>query len=158
MIKENIRGLKYVHIGGEAWACGRVRNRHMVIYSPDHKQFDVYDKDVDFIYTELDEYGDLKEGHINHHGNNAIQQKLKIYILTSILDKKENWCFDLKSIPDTKYLKVIYHNGTIKNIDFNGIFESTTIPVKYFNVGANKRVPFTDKKIHPIGYRLCNIQ
>ena len=150
-----IKTLKYVHIGEDVWACGKVNNnyqntgrKHMVIYAPEDKLYHVYDKDVDFICTEIDEYGYLRHGCVNRHGNTAIESNLKIYILTSILDQRENWCFDLKYMPITNKLKVIYDNGTVKNIDFFGEFREITIE-KVYRIGKS----YT-KRIRPVGYRL----
>ncbi len=161
MLKEKVKGLKYVHIGEEAWACGRIksnyqntRRKHMVIYAPDHKEYHIFDNDVDFI-TNLNE--DKYHRRVFRDGNIAIESQLKIFILTSILDKKENWHFDLTDIPDRNKLKIIYNNGTVKIVDFNGIFESIIIPRKYVNKNG-ERVPFSTKTIYPIAYRLYNTQ
>jgi hypothetical protein len=48
--------------------------------------------------------------------------QVKIHILTSILDKKDNWCYDLSIIPKRDILKVIYDNGMVRNIEFDGVF------------------------------------
>lgn len=155
-MKEGIKGLKYIHIGEQAWACGRIktnyqntRRKHIVIYAPDRKEYHIFDKDVDFI-TNLDE--DKYHRTVVRDGNNAIESQLKIYILTSILDNRENWCFDLKMIPQSNKLKIIYDNGTIMNIDFNGIFEPAIITRKYMKNGI--RVPYSTKTIKPYGYKL----
>lgn len=158
-MKQN-KKLKYVHIGNDVWSCGainqsyqNVRGRlHMKIYGPNNKQYDVYDSDVKYITTELDEDGYIKDGTINRSGNYAIQEKLKIYILTSILDKRENWTFDLNIIPQADKLKIIYDNGTVKNIDFNGVFEPVTITKNYINGGIKE--PYNTKIIKPIAYRV----
>lgn len=159
MITKNNK-LKYVHIGDEVWACGKIKynpktkKKHMVIYAPNRKQYDVFDEDALSISTELDEYGDIKGGNVNRKGNCAIQEKLKIFILTSILDNRENWCFDLNCNPRTDKLKIIYDNGTVKNIDFTGTFDSVRISKKYSN-SDNIRVTYGTKLIHPIAYRIC---
>ena len=139
MITKNPK-LKYVHIGEDVWACGAVKNNHMVIYAPNRKQYDVYGKDIKYHRC------------VYRHGNTAIESNLKIYILTSILDKRENWIFDLNLIPNVNELKIIYDNGTIKNIVFHGVFEPKLIPKKYDN-GKGERVPYTTKLIKPVGYR-----
>lgn len=153
------KGLKYVHIGDEAWTCGKIidnyqntKKRHMVIYAPNRKEYHVFDKDIDFICTDIDDYGDICYGNVNLHGNRAIQSQLKIYILTTILDNRENWCFDLNKIPKNNKIKIIYDNGTIMNVEFNGIFEPVIINRKYIKNGV--RIPYSTKKITPYGYKL----
>jgi hypothetical protein len=59
---------------------------------------------------------------------------VKIYILTSILDDRDNWVFYLKKIPAVGKLKVILENGTVKNIDFNGQFNPQEIVSKRFTI------------------------
>lgn len=140
------KGLKQVHIGNDVWLCGRVKNNHMVIYGPNNKEYHVYNNDVKFICCfENEYYGYITPCVVNRHGNYAIHAKLKIYILTNILDNKENWCFDLSKIPNNGKLKVICENGTIKNIDFNGIFYPQEL--------VSKRFRFTKNFVNIIGYR-----
>ena len=121
------RGLKKVHIGEGVWLFGRQKHvkgkgMHMVVYGPDRKtEYHIWGEDVNDLVID-DEYGN--DGYVNRDGNRAAESKVKIYILTTILDKRENWCFDLKMIPETGQLKVIYENGTVKNIEFSGVFES----------------------------------
>jgi len=146
------RGLKQVHIGDDVWLIGKESNNafelaskksrlHQVIYGPNRKEYHVWDEDVVKLRSEIkDEYGELVLG---RNGNYADHAKVKVYILTSILDKKENWCFDLKKIPPVGKLKVIYENGTVKNIDFEGKFVDAVI-------GRYKSV----KK--PVAYRLVS--
>ena len=122
------KGLIKVNIGSDIWLCGRQSYApnpdkqkygskksilHCVIYGPDNKEYHLYDTEVHLI----------DGGHIRY-GNSVSHAYLKVYILTSILDKKENWCFDLTKIPPNGKLKVIYRNGTVKNIDFAGKFET----------------------------------
>ena len=136
------RGLKIVHIGDGVWRIGREKQTdkglHQVIYSPDGKEYDLYDTEVTKLHC------DTSDDDFNYDSNNSDQAKVKIYILTSILDNSDNWCFDLSTIPSVGKLKVIYNNGTVKNIDFNGTFEKTEILWrKWFR-----------KKITPVGYRI----
>lgn len=120
------KGLKKVDIGADVWLCGRIKkvkkdpsgnlnSEHVVIYGPNNKEYHLYGKDVELIKGDFS-YRWVKQGNESDH------RLLKIYILTSILDKRENWCFDLKQIPPSGKLKVIYDNGTVKNIDFAGEF------------------------------------
>jgi hypothetical protein len=74
--------------------------KHQVIYGPDNKEHHLYDADVTYINTTAheNEYGEYTSP-VNRHGNTAHLPKVKIYILTHILDQKENWCFDLNKKP-----------------------------------------------------------
>lgn len=164
------KGLKICHIGNDVWKVGRTNFvndpsgemcynyykklvpktiTHCVIYGPNRKEYHVYGNDIDLLRTEYipNYYNYSLSSNINRDGNDKIESSLKIYILTSILDIRSNWCFDLKNIPTLGKLKVIYHNGTIKNIDFNGVFES----VKITSQGEYKSTSI----IHPIAYRVC---
>ena len=142
-------GLKQVHIGEDIWLCGRQKrvkdNRlHCVIYGPDRKEYHLYDTDVLKLYAnDSDGFG----SNVNRQGNKAENGKLKIYIITHILDNCENWCFDLKNIPHSGNLKVIFDNGTVKNIDFDGIFSSIVIESQEYKI---------KRKVMPIAYRLKN--
>jgi hypothetical protein len=136
------RGLKQVHIGDGVWLYGRQnlinkRLNHMVIYAPDRKtEHHVFGEAVNWLCRMPDyEYG------VNRDGNVANEARVKIYILTSILDERRNWCFNLKNIPHNGMLKVIYDNGTVKNIDFDGVFH----PMKKQK---------TDSYMGPIAYRI----
>jgi hypothetical protein len=111
------RGLKICHIGNDVWRIGREKEikgkgLHQVIYSPDGKEYHLWNDDVKKLRSNY-----------NDDGCHADEAKLKIHILTHILDDSNNWCFDLTNIPEIGYLKVIYNNGTVKNINFNGTFE-----------------------------------
>lgn len=124
------RGLKEVHIGDGVWLFGRQKHirgkgMHMVVYGPDRKtEYHIWGEDVNDLVMD-DDYGN--DGYVNRDGNRAMESKVKIYILTTILDKRENWCFDLKVIPDAGPLKVVYENGTVKNIEFTGVFEAVQL-------------------------------
>lgn len=150
-----VTGLKIVHIGEDVWKAGRIGKiktgqKHCVIYGPNRKEYHVYDKDTELLRKEYDpmftkgvrDYDDLGENgsYVVRGGNDTIESSVKIYILTNILDKGDNWEFDLKNIPNIGNLKVMYNNGTVKNIDFNGEFESIKLNNKYY-------------KIKPIAYR-----
>lgn len=141
-------GLKKVHIGEDVWVYGRQNTvdgkSHMVIYGPNRKEYHVWENDVKWLITEYDSDHWDNWGYGNRQGNRAIQAKVKIYILTSILDTKEKWCFDLKKIPAIGPLKVIYENGTVKNIEFEGEFKEIELTKKY---GYKYNVK-------PIAYRL----
>lgn len=143
------RGLKKVHIGGDVWLFGRQnhvpgKGKHMVIYAPDRRTEHHVWGDV---VTELTRCSDSHHwdfwGYANRSGNRAIEAKVKVHILTSILDDRKNWCFDLGKIPPKGKLKVIYQNGTVKNIDFNGEFE---------DVELTKRWGYK-YKVKPVAYR-----
>ena len=140
------KGVKKVNIGNDVWTIGRKtilnNNPHCVIYGPNNKQYNVYGEDVNKLYG----------SYCNRQGNTAIEKEVKIYILTSILDDKNNWEFNLNNIPSVSNLKVILENGTIKNINFNGTFYPQEILSKrstYEYINAHSDRYF--KKI--VGYR-----
>ncbi len=142
------RNLISVHIGEDIWTIGGKKSLkdglHAVIYGPNRKQFDVWREGVHFIFE---------------NGDRAVHSKLKIYILTHILDNKDNWCFDLSIIPDKGQLKVIYDNGTVRNIDFNGEFQPEEILSFSYNVGEEKKVvqyKDSNRFVNPIAYRKNN--
>lgn len=132
------RSLKLVHIGTDVWAYGKQshvpgKGMHMVIYGPDRKEYHVWNNDVTKLSKEYDtSYSGYLEYNVRRHGNSAIQSKVKIYILTNILDNKDNWCFDLSVIPKLGKLKVICENGTVKNIEFTGKFYPQELVSKRF--------------------------
>ena len=156
------KGLKKVHIGNDVWLYGRQKHvpgkgLHMVIYGPNRKEYHVWGNDVKELCLSYNEWGDRDYSGWNRHGNSAIQSKVKIYILTNILDNKENWCFDLTKIPDSGKLKVMCENGTVKNIEFNGEFlpqeliskRRTWSEIRIYNMRAHCSQEF----INIIGYR-----
>ncbi len=186
-----VKGLKIVHIGQDVWKVGKtssVKNpdpskygnaekiNHCVIYGPNKKEFHVYGfENIDFLnrpivskLKEYDNYGDYDRStsYVNKHGNKVVESNLKIYILTHILDNKENWCFDLTNIPQSGKLKVIYQNGTVKNIDFTGAFEPITYRRKTYTkhtIDSNKEITTSlvnsnkfswERTTHPFGYRI----
>ena len=171
------KGLKIVHIGNDVWKYGKISTikgqLHQVVYGPERKEYHVWGKDVEAFKTHHTS---------NRHGNDSANEKVKIYILTSILDKKENWCTDLKCIPRNGKLKVIYENGTVKNIDFNGTFEPAELVSKArypmsiytreqwqekYNTKKNKLqpghvfsmndLPIQQVFVQPVAYRIPNI-
>lgn len=163
------RGLKQVHIGDDVWVYGRQnhvpgKGLHMVIYGPDRKEHHVWGNDVRMLCTEYDEYRRIwASSNVIRHGNAAYQSRVKIYILTSILDKQENWCFDLKQVPPAGPLKVICANGTVKNIEFDGTFRPLELVSKRFTWNAEHKSmnssPWPQYShssqtfVEPIGYR-----
>lgn len=143
-------GLKQVHIGEDVWLFGRQKflkdgRLHCVVYGPDRKaEYHLYDEDVTKLFSRDDDYGN--NGGVYRDGNEALEPKVKIHILTHILDDKNNWCFDLEKVPSIGKLKVIYDNGTVKNINFTGLYESIEIKNTKFN--------YIKGTINPIGYRI----
>jgi hypothetical protein len=120
------------------------KQTHTVIYGPNRKEYHIYDKDVDFITKPFDDryHEDWQDDNVsfaNRNGNVAVESKLKIYILTHILDDKENWCFDLNKIPVNGKLKVIYKNGTVKNIDFKNNFHRAELKSKRYTWKRGQR-------------------
>jgi hypothetical protein len=110
------KGLKKVNIGDDVWIIGRlnyINNKpHCVIYGPDRKEYHLWDYGAD----------NIQKSYCSRNGCMANEAEVKIHILTSILDDVNNWEFNLKKIPSVGRLKVILENGTVKNIDFNGVF------------------------------------
>lgn len=156
------RGLKQVHIGDDVWLYGKQsyvtgKGLHMVIYGPNRKEYHVWGNDVKKLCLSYNEWDNWCYSSWGRDGNSAIQSKVKVYILTNILDEKENWCFDLSKIPDSGKLKVICENGTVKNIEFNGKFlpqelvskRTTWSDIKIYNMRAHCSQTF----INVIGYR-----
>lgn len=133
-----VKGVQLIHIGEDVWRAGRVRNkvtetyvRHLVIYGPQDKEHHVYDSDIDMLESDF-----MKKPALD-------VAKLKIYILTTILDKRERWCFDTTLLPQPtpgQKLKVIYRNGTIQNIVFSGKWEPLVIVKGDGRHGFNKEV------------------
>ncbi len=157
------KNLKIVHIGNDVWRFGKARKikgkgLHSVIYGPNSQEYHTWNDDARNLAREYwneyeDVYGRLDDIELSQR-NNFQHDKVKIYILTSILDDRKNWCFDLTNIPKIGKLKVIYDNDTIKNIDFNGEFEKIEIN-KYFREidGTRSKNPYRKKKVKPVGYR-----
>lgn len=147
-VKRLNRGLKKIHIGGEVWVYGRQSNvngkAHMVIYGPNRKEYHVWGSDVNDLCKTNDSWYYDEWGYGDRNGNRAIESKVKIHVLTSILDERSNWCFDLKTTPKNGFLKVIYDNGTVKNIEFDGEFKKVEVKKSYGYTYS----------IKPIGYRL----
>ena len=150
-------GIKIVHIWGEVWRIGRsgFTNHedwgqnvlHQVIYGPDNKEYHLWGDDKILAL-------ESEDGRVDRHGNKSDENKVKIFILTSILDKRINWQFDLNIKPEfgTK-LKVVYNNGTIKNIEFSGIWEDINIKRGYKKDKPNSGYTQT---IVPHAYRLLD--
>lgn len=180
------KGLKVVHIGDNVWKIGKISTvdskRHQVIYGPGDKEYHLWDNEIKLVEgTRIDEYGDV---YCDRNGNTSDQAKVKIYILTSILDKRENWCFDLTKIPKVGKLKVIYSSGQVKNIEFDGEFKKSEVTSKTHhpydiylgqeskncignkwkkkwnrlkpgNVFLREDLPMVKTYINPIAYRTC---
>lgn len=162
------RGLKIVHIGSDVWRIGRDsivnKKKHQVIYGSDNKQYHLWDGDVDFVNTpgpnepapyfiNLGVRYEQKREPMDRNGCKAYESKVKIYILTHILDKKENWCFDLSIIPKNGKLKVIYANGTVKNIEFDGEFKNTFIRYGWADKDKAEEEGLGNY-VNPFGYRV----
>lgn len=121
------RDLRVVHIFGNAWKCGRVKTLkkngayidHIVIYGPENKEHHVYGEETTYFCR------------YNGYKNEIDAAQLKIYILTRILDNIQNWEFDLKTPVEDGVLKVIYENGTIRNVIYQGSFSILTSIIRY---------------------------
>ena len=146
------KGLKKVNISENEWFIGKDSKvdgkKHQVIYGPGRKEYHLWGKDVDFVNT-CDNYSGF--ANVNRHGNTSLNEKVKIYILTHILDEKTNWCFDLtKHTPEMidKRIKVIYENGTVKWVEsFDGEFKPVVI-------GSFSWSESGTKTVNPVAYRI----
>ena len=142
------KGLSIVHIGDKIWSIGKLNTKtnHRVIYSPDGKEYHLYGNDaiklsaISFDWYDGDIISRLRANH----------SQVKIYILTSILDSVDNWCFDLSNKPKTgDMVKIIYDNGTVKNIVFSGEFEKIK-KHKYSDSSFDADYQY----MFPVGYRI----
>jgi hypothetical protein len=139
------KGLSVVHIGGDVWAIGKLNGKtyyHRVIYDPDGKEYHLYGNDA-IKLSQFDYETTIRTLRVNH-------SRVKIYILTNILDNIDNWCFNLNKKPKTgDMVKVIYDNGTVKNIIFSGEFEKIK-KQKYSTYIYDLEYQY----MKPIGYRI----
>lgn len=160
-------GLKKVHIGEDVWLIGRPKKikdgrMHQVIYGPDNKEYHVYGVDVEEMGKPFEHSWktDSGETYCIRHGNKSLENKVKIYILTQILDDKENWCFDLTKKPAAgSKVKIIYDNGTVKIVDyFTGEFEKAELISKRWVAPKNSTYwpegYVSQKFVVPIAYRI----
>lgn len=155
---ENRKGVQKIHLFNKIWRIGRLNymkttNRpHCVIYSPDDKEYHVYDNEALNLRSVSYDFDD-SEIIIAERSDLS---KVKIYILSNILDDVKNWCDDLDIKPELgKTVKIIYNNGTIKNIKFNGKWEVFLNPKSYFSNNGEKIVfdKKIFKKISPVMWR-----
>ena len=149
-VKTHKNGVTLIHLFNEIWRTGRLVERkgkpaHLVIYSPQDKEYHVYGKEATDLMSNF-----AKE---SRDCWRVDQAKVKIYILTSILDQKENWSFDLtnKPLAGSVYV-VVYNNGTIKKIISSGNWEPIEIDKKYF-IGKDFESSLP-KTIYPTGYKI----
>lgn len=173
------RGLKAVHLFGETWRIGkqkfietpphlrdihpREKISHCVIYGPDDKEYHLYGENVSFVtntdpvyFPEYDwgGFGTAGQG-LNRHGNCAIESKVKIYILSHILDDPKNWHrVDSKETVKPGRRKVICTNGTITEVDFDGEWKPLKIP-RYSSRDRNdpNRKPYSTSTVYPYMFR-----
>ena len=148
-VKIHKSGVTLIHLFNEIWRTGRLVEKkgkpaHLVIYSPQDKEYHVYGKEATDLMSNF-----AKE---SRDCWRVDQAKVKIYILTSILDQKENWSFDLTSKPivGSVYV-VVYNNGTIKKIVSSGNWDPIEIDKKYDIGDFKSSLP---KTIYPIGYKI----
>jgi hypothetical protein len=145
------KGVTLVHLFNEVWRTGKLIEKkgkpaHLVIYDPHDKQYDVYGEDAKNLMS------------INHHENRGQWRvdpaKVKIYILSSILDKRENWSFDLSTPPiPNSMIKVIYDNGTIKIIKSTDKWEQEWI-VKKIVLNNGATINSAPQAIYPVAYKI----
>lgn len=125
------RKVRKINIGKDKYLVGTISQKngtyHRVIYGPDRKCHHVYGQLAEDMTG-----GYWKDGYCRD-ATVVKRDVAKIYILTSILDKRENWQFNLTKIPNNGKLKVILENGTVKNINFNGVFEDQELVSKSYD-------------------------
>lgn len=131
-----------IHLFNEIWTCGSVntmkvvRKEHVVIHSPSGKLFHVYGNDIDKLRSDYREY--LID-----------PAKLKIYILSEILDGVQNYN-DIGKLPNpSSEINIIYDNGTIKRLVFTDEFVSIKIPSYHFDSDGNRGMGIYTKTINP---------
>jgi hypothetical protein len=155
--KRAVKGVVLIHLFNEVWRIGRAKyvsgkGLHSVIYSPEDKEYHVWGKDVKSFYAQ---YNDDYDSYYDSHINKPDPAKVKIYILTSIMDNRDNWCFDLKTKPEVgKIVKVIYDNGTIKNITFPGEWTPITIDHNIHIDFEKEPDVKMEKEVKPICFRI----
>lgn len=129
------KGVKSFHLFNETWRVGRFIEKkdapsHVVIYGPDDKEYHVYGDEAKSLTSYSEERGDTF----------IEKTKVKIYILTSILDERKNWCFNMEKTPKLPgQVKVIFEDATIRWIaSFSGDWKNhrKEIPTK-IPVGLN---------------------
>jgi len=142
-----VKGLVLVHLFNQTWRIGGAKwvdnagkkELHSIIYSPKDKEYHVWGVDVEYFY-----------GPGWQIGSNPDPAKVKIYILTSILDDRENWSFDMNIKPEGNKVKVIFENGKIAWIDFKGDWKNWEY---YFENVKNKIPCGLNPKWHPSDWR-----
>lgn len=107
--------LREFKLFGEKWSIGALSKikdgrYHSVIYTPDNKLHHVYDISAIELYP-------------NGIDDRACIREVKIYVLTSILDKIENWNFDISEFPNDRTVKSIvdYDGISIKYLDYGDL-------------------------------------
>ena len=119
MRKYDRKGVKTFNLFKVTWKAGRLIEKkntpaHLVIYGPDDKEYHVYGDDA----KSLRSYCEYRNEYY------LDKTKLKIYVLTSILDEREKWCFDMTKFPKPGPVKVIFEDVTIQWIEFTGDWEN----------------------------------
>lgn len=152
---KDVKGLDLIHLFNEVWRVGKLNRLkgtnkvHTVIYGPDDKEYHVYNQDAQNLRTKV--YGYYDEPAIQTE--RCDRAKAKIYILTHILDEKENWTgLNLKPEVGT-IIKVIYNNGTIKVLEFSGEWETTTIERLMYPTDPNQTDRHNPTTITPVCWR-----
>ena len=131
------RGVTLIHLFNEVWRTGRLNEKngkpaHLVIYSPQDKEYHVYGREAKNLMSD--------------YSGKSDPAKVKIYILTSILDQRENWSWDLteKPISGSVYV-IVYNNGTIKKIVSTGEWAPEVI---------QRQRLYAPETIHPVAYKI----
>jgi hypothetical protein len=71
----------------QTWRVGRFNDKkdappHVIIYGPDDKEYHIYGDEARGLQT----YSEYRDEYFMD------KTKIKIYVLTSILDERKNWC------------------------------------------------------------------
>jgi len=112
---KGVKGVQLIHLFNEVWRIGRVKNKigkesHLVIYDPKDKEHHAYGKDIKWML-----HHDVTCDHMSTKRLNL--GRVKAWILSNIIDDG-CWEYELNNIPEVgQPIKVIYENGTIKNIN-----------------------------------------
>ena len=119
-----------IHIRKKKWLCGKIsflQTRecyHMVLYSPQRKEYHFYDDEIQsFIaYPAQRQIGKRR---VRQRAYRIVDSILiKIYIQTNILDSPDNWCYDLFKVPNNGRIEIMYSDGIIRKMDFNGVWKN----------------------------------
>ena len=126
---KNKKNLHVIKIFNQYWKFGKVKRKygdpiHLVIYGSDDKEYHVYGDDIKQLALVNYDWDDIP--YLTYH--RLSKHKVRLYILTHIIEDRNKWVFDTKSNPKHgERVKVIYEtdksynrNLLVKWITFNG--------------------------------------